>query len=140
MMRRKLYRSLYHHEHWFAEWWSAILLLSAGIYVLIIPESEILHPFFIQGYLKIISNQVWYSLFIFIGFVQFAALSYESLLGRAIAAFFASTMFIWETLNNFVYGSQSHFCLFAWGIFALINLYALTRILSGVEQVYEYNL
>lgn len=47
-MKRKLYRSLYHHEHWFAEWWSAILLLSAGIYVIIIPESEILHPFFIQ--------------------------------------------------------------------------------------------
>lgn len=86
-MKRKLYRSLYHHEHWFAEWWSAILLLSGGIYVIIIPESEILYPFFIQGYLKIISNQVWYSLFIFIGFVQFAALSYESQLGRATSAF-----------------------------------------------------
>ncbi|WP_230882728.1 hypothetical protein [Commensalibacter sp. ESL0382] len=31
-------------------------------------------------------------------------------------------------------------CLFAWGIFALINLYALARILSGVEHIYEYNL
>lgn len=46
MMKRKLYRSLYHHEHWFAEWWCAILLLSAGIYVIIIPKSEILHPFY----------------------------------------------------------------------------------------------
>ncbi|CAI3960689.1 unnamed protein product, partial [Commensalibacter communis] len=74
--------------------------------------------------------------FIVFGLFQFTALRCESIIGRGVAAFFASSLLIWGTLNILVYG-QWHFSLVAWGIFAVINLYALYRIARGIEKRYE---
>lgn len=139
-MKKRFYKSFCFHTCWFTEWWTTFLLLSMGIFAVLKPGSKMIHQFFLGAYLTNIPDQLWQSLFTLIGFVQFGVLLLESFIGRVIASFLASVLFIWGTLTIVVYGLQWHFNLIAWGIFALINLYVLARNLSGVEQAYEYNL
>ncbi|WP_271838889.1 hypothetical protein [Commensalibacter communis] len=124
------------HDHWFAEWWSSILLMVVGIYGLCVPNSFIIQQSFIDGFLQFLPFDLWQVLFMTIGVFQFYSLRCESTIGRGVAAFFASSLLIWGMLNILVYG-QWHFSLVAWGIFAVINLYALYRIARGIEKRYE---
>ncbi|OUI77939.1 hypothetical protein HK18_00900 [Commensalibacter intestini] len=135
-MSIKLAKVLRKRDHWFAEWWSSILLISVGIYGFCAPDSFIIQQSFIDGFLKIIPVHLWECLFVSIGFFQFLVLSSESFIGRGVAAFLASSLLIWGFLNILVYG-EWHFSLIAWGVFSAINLYALSRILRGIERDYE---
>ncbi|CAI3951969.1 unnamed protein product [Commensalibacter communis] len=135
-MVKRLISSMKTHDHWFAEWWSSILLMIVGVYGLCVPNSLIIHQSFINGFLKVLPFDVWQWLFIGFGLFQFTALRCESMIGRGVAAFFASSLLIWGTLNVAFYG-RCHFSLVAWGIFAVINLYALARIMTRVEKRYE---
>ncbi|CAI3951090.1 unnamed protein product [Commensalibacter communis] len=135
-MVRRLISSMRQHDHWFSEWWSSVLLVVVGIYGLCVPNSFIIQQSFIDGFLQFFPFDVWQWLFIVFGLFQFTALRCESIIGRGVAAFFASSLLIWGTLNILVYG-QWHFSLVAWGIFAVINLYALYRIARGIEKRYE---
>ncbi|CAI3931709.1 hypothetical protein [Commensalibacter papalotli (ex Botero et al. 2024)] len=135
-MGGSLVKRLRKRDHWFAEWWSSMLLISVGIYGFCAPDHFIIQQSFIDGFVKVIPIYLWESLFIIVGLFQCCALNCESLLGRGLAAFFASSLLIWGTLNIAIYG-QWHFSLLAWGIFSAINLYALSRILRGLEKNYE---
>ncbi|MDI2112073.1 hypothetical protein [Commensalibacter nepenthis] len=135
-MVKRLLNSMKTHDHWFAEWWSSILLVVVGVYGLCVPNSFIIQQSFIDGFIKILPAHLWEFLFIFVGLFQLVSLGCDNLLGRGFAAFFASILLIWGTLNILVYG-QWHFSLVAWGIFASINLYALYRIARGIEKHYE---
>ncbi|MDI2091703.1 hypothetical protein [Commensalibacter oyaizuii] len=135
-MFKKLARSLRGHDHWFAEWWSSVLLMAVGIYGFCVPDGFIIQQSFVDGFLQVLPFNLWEVLFIAFGLFQFTALRYESLIGRGIAAFLASSLLIWGTLNIAVYG-QWHFSLIGWGIFSAINLYALFRITRGIEQHHE---
>lgn len=135
-MVKKLINSMKMHDHWFAEWWSSVLLIAVGIYAFITPDHFVIQQSFIDGFLEFLPFDLWKWLFIAFGLMQAFSLRYESLFGRGIAAFLASSLLIWGTLNIAVYG-QWHFSLVAWGIFAVINLYALYRIARGIEKHYE---
>lgn len=122
------------HEHWFAEWWSGILLIIIGIYGYYFPSHVGMSVNVLEAFTKIIPEYVLKIAFFSCGIIQLISLLYESPIWRAISAFFASFLLIWGTLNVIVYdGSQWHFSIVAWGIFSAINLFALARILSGVE-------
>lgn len=136
-MSIKLVKVLRQRDHWFAEWWSSILLISVGLYGLCASDSFIIQQSFIDGFLQIIPAHLWEFLFVGIGCFQFLMLSGESIIGRGIAAFLASSLLIWGFLNILVYG-EWHFSLIAWGVFSAINLYALSRILRGIERDYEH--
>lgn len=135
-MVRRIVNSLRNHDHWFAEWWSSILLMAVGVYGLCEPTSIIIQQSFIDGFLQFMPDKVWELLFVYIGLLQYCALNYESLIGRGITAFFASSLLIWGFLNILFYG-QWHFSLIAWGVFATINLYALCRAIRGIEKYHE---
>lgn len=135
-MVKRLLNSMKAHDHWFAEWWSSILLIAVGIYGLCVSNSFILQQSFVDGFLKFLPFDVWQWLFVVFGGLQFISLRSESMIGRGIAAFCASSLLIWGTLNILVYG-QWHFSLIAWGIFSAINLYALFRIMRGIEKYHE---
>lgn len=124
------------HDHWFAEWWSSLLLIAVGVYGLCIPNSFIIQQSFIDGFLQFLPFDVWQWLFIVFGLFQFSSLRCENMICRGISAFLASSLLIWGTLNILVYG-QWHFSLIAWGVFSVINLYALFRIVRGIEKHYE---
>lgn len=136
-MSIKLVKVLRQRDHWFAEWWSSVLLISVGIYGLCSSDSFIIQQSFIDGFLQIIPVNLWECLFVGIGCFQFLMLSSESIVGRGIAAFLASSLLIWGFLNILVYG-EWHFSLIAWGVFSAINLYALSRVLRGLERNYEH--
>lgn len=123
-------------DHWYAEWWGSVFLIAVGVYALLMPNSEILHRSLVDGFLTFFPVDIWELLFIGIGFFQFCMLFTESMWGRGIAAFFASSLLIWGFLNIFLFG-QWHFSLVAWGVFSSINLYALSRILTGLEKCNE---
>lgn len=135
-MAKKIINSLRNHDHWFAEWWSSVFLLAVGVYGLCKSDSFILQRSFIDGFLVILPVDIWESLFIGIGMFQLYALVKERLIIRAAASFCASSLFLWGFLNILVYGHW-YFSLIAWGIFAVINLYALYRTTMGVEKHYE---
>lgn len=135
-MKLRLVKRLRARDHWFAEWWSSILLIFVGVYGFFVTDYFVIQQAFIDGFLKFMPAHIWEILFITVGLFQFCALNCESLLGRGLAAFFASSLLIWGTLNIAFYG-QWHFSLIAWGIFSAINLYALSRILRGLEKNYE---
>lgn len=138
-MTRKHRKRFYYHEHWFAEWWSAMLLIITGSYAFTMPNATILHRSFVDGFVRILPVYLWESLFILVGIIQLFSLLCESFVGRGMAAFFATTLFIWGFLNILVYSQQWHVSLIAWGVLAVLNLYALSRILTGMErQCYEH--
>lgn len=135
-MKSRLVKRLRTRDHWFAEWWSSILLISVGVYGFFVTDYFIIQQSFIDGFLKFMPVHIWEILFITVGLFQCCALNCESMLGRGLAAFFASSLLIWGTLNIAFYG-QWHFSLLAWSIFSAINLYALSRIVRGLEKNYE---
>lgn len=130
----------YHHCH-LMEWWSSILLILIGFDAFFhFMADHILHISFINGFKAVFPVHAWEGSFVLIGIIQFISLTYRSFGGRAVASFFASSLFIWGVLNMMVYGRQWHVSLMVWGLFALVNLYTLAKILAGIKQVYEYNL
>lgn len=137
MSNKKHNKKIIRHEHWFAEWWSGILLLLTGIYSSAIPNGYIIHHSFVDGFLRILPPNIWECLFIITGIIQLNSLLYENFIGRGIAAFLASILFCWGFINTLVYSNYWHASLIAWGLLTIINLYALSRILTGVEQFYN---
>lgn len=134
---KKLIKKTIKHDHWSAEWWSGLVLISGGIYGLLYPQQDALDASFAYGFTRFLPCNMWQTLFILVGCLQLSMLRKESLWGRAWASFCACSLLGWGTLNIFFY-SDWHFSVIAWGAFALINLYALARITTGIEQKYEY--
>lgn len=134
MMLKRIRYQLCKHEHWFAECWSMLFLFSVGLYGLVVPKIELLRDSYAHGFLNVLPDGIWQGLFMISATIQCVALFNESLYGRAIAAFMGSTLLIWGGLNVLIFGAGWHFSLIAWGAFALINLYALSRIMTGIES------
>lgn len=133
----KLKDKFHKHEYWFAEWWSGILIVCAGIYGEFFPQSELFHKSITDGFIVFLPAYFWQIVFITCGLMQLCSLLSENIIGRGIAAFMAAFLLIWGTLNIFFYGQQWHFSQLAWSVFAVINLYALARILAGIERDHE---
>lgn len=129
-MVKKLVNTIQRHDHWFAEWWSSVFLLAVGIYGLYQQNSFIIQQSFIDGFLQFMPAKIQELLFISAGLLQFFMLRCDYLIGRGLASFYASSLFIWGFLNILIYG-QWHFSLVAWGVFASINLYACPELLEG---------
>lgn len=130
-----------HRNHCLGEWWSSILLVMTGIYALAyFMAGNIFHYSFINGFRAILPAYIWEGSFILTGTLQLVSLMCRSFRGRGVASFFAASLFIWGVLNMLVYERHWHFGIVAWGIFALVNLYTLARILAGVIRDYEYSL
>lgn len=133
-MVQKIRQTLRQHEHWFAEFWSMLFLFIVGFYGLTVPKTELLRNVYTHGFLSVLPDGLWQMFFILAATLQCMALFRPNLFARGIAAFMGATLLIWGGLNVIFYGSGWHFSLIAWGFFAAINLYALSRILTGIER------
>lgn len=135
-MMYSICRKLREHEHWFAECWSMLFLLFVGIDGLAMPSIGLLHNACVRGFSSVLPDGLWQALFVATAMLQYIALFKESLLLRGVASFISASLLIWGMLNLLLYGAVWHFSMIAWGFFAAINLYALSRILTGIESKY----
>lgn len=128
-------------NHYCGEWWSSFLLLFTGIYMLIYVTGGAIFPHsFIDGFKAVCPSCSWKTSLIIIGIIQVLSLLYNSYKGRLFSSFFASFLFIWGMLNMLIYARYWHIGVMMWGLFALVNLYTMAKLLSGIIHNYEYNL
>lgn len=120
------------------EWWSAYLLLATGFYTIFFPEREVLHQSMLGGFAKFLPIYFWETLFLGTGVIQYVSLRFRMIKGRVLAALLASILLMWAFLNLMIYEPQWHVSVFAWGIFACMNLYTLSHVLTELRERYEH--
>lgn len=137
-MVQRLIQKVKKHDHWSAEWWGGLFMICYGIAGLLVTDYEIVPKSFTYGFNRFLPCNMWQTIYLLSGFYQLAMLRKDSLGGRLLASFFSGSLLVWGVLNILIYGN-GHYIMFGCAIFALINLVALARIGTGIEQNDEYS-
>ncbi|AQS88287.1 hypothetical protein AA101099_1758 [Neoasaia chiangmaiensis NBRC 101099] len=138
MIRRaqEYLRLIIRREHWWAEAWSAIALLTFGLVSLrrthdALHATPSTHSFFI-----LMPNGLWQCLLILGGAYQLAALSFETRWWRwwrgsaaALAAFFSAWVAVSQVIYTFGFNPIVLYVV-AW---CGVNLFALSRAFGGLR-------
>lgn len=116
---------------------SAFLLILVSWYNVVFPDIGIMQRSLNDGFGQILPAYLWPCVFMGIGLFQLWVVGSENCLVRTVSTFCASTLFLWGGLNIIVYSHDWHISLAVWGLFAMVNLHVLTRILQEMENAYE---
>ncbi|MCQ8240502.1 hypothetical protein [Rhizosaccharibacter radicis] len=126
-------RSIYRREHWWAEAWSAVVLIGYGLTALRATPDHLLALASSAGLAKLLPHGWWQVAVAVFGFYQLATLAVDWRWPRAVAAFFATFVAAWVTLDLFVYGHGVQPGIWLGLGWVGVNMFATSRAVRGVR-------